>query len=342
MFAQQTLFILGAGASDEYGFPQGTALVKNIQYLMSLTYDGLQMQGAGRPLILQAAKERGIDANALIEAASRMRLGLAHFKSIDDFLHQRQGDNDVIDLGKRAIAEIILNCEQESPLAKVSARHSLGDAGLGDSWLSKFIKMLIAGRRLADRESIFQNVEFITFNYDRSLQEFLIWAIYEAWSVPVEEALSIVAKVPIHHVYGSLGGLPGFGKKLTTPYGAKLRLELIGPVSEGIRTYTESVSDDSDIVEVKKAISKARKLVFLGFGFHKQNMEILSPVDAPKDCEIVGTIFQAKQTSRETITRRIKSLFDGKAHSPINDVYQGLHDVKCTGFFDEFALALTD
>jgi hypothetical protein len=43
-----------------------------------------------------------------------------------------------------------------------------------------------------------------------------------------------------------------------------------------IRTYTEEIYEDSQINCIKETVSKATLVILLGFGFHPQNLDILT------------------------------------------------------------------
>lgn len=341
LFRKPTVFVLGAGASAEFGFPQGTGLVKEIQTLMTWSQDDWgHLTGPGRQLFADAIETFGTQ-KVVFDAAKQLCLGLAHFKSIDDFLDQRQGDEVLIQVAKSAIAQIILSHEKASPLSSLHANRSLSVAGLTKTWLAKLIRMAIQGVPLSQLQSVFKNVTFISFNYDRSLEQFLVFAISEAWGIPLEQSNSLIANVAIHHVYGSLGKLYGFGSR-PIQFGATLLAPDVRTLSQSIRTYTETVDDVVEAKTIRDAIAKAEKIVFLGCGFHRQNIDILVPAHLKNSGQVVATTFGVSNTDLESVRKRIASLYRPSHMSPDNRFKDSLHGMTCTELFDECAMSLTE
>jgi hypothetical protein len=102
----------------------------------------------------------------------------------------------------------------------------------------------------------------ISFNYDRSLEHFLVQAMCTYYTISEPEAEGILQKLGIFHPYGTVGPWcegcdhQPFGKVTNSPQ-ELLRL------AQRIHTYTES-SVHSE--EVKRTVSKAEVIIFLRFG----------------------------------------------------------------------------
>ena len=47
--------------------------------------------------------------------------------------------------------------------------------------------------------------------------------------------------------------------------------------SSRIRTFNEEVEDSTKIEEIRDAVGTASRIIFLGFHFHPQNMELITP-----------------------------------------------------------------
>jgi hypothetical protein len=47
-------------------------------------------------------------------------------------------------------------------------------------------------------------------------------------------------------------------------------------LSKGIRTFSEEQSESSNTQDIRAAVTRAVRVIFLGFGFHKMNMELLA------------------------------------------------------------------
>ena len=70
-----------------------------------------------------------------------------------------------------------------------------------------------------------------------------------------------------------------------------------------IRTFTEQFSDEPLRREIQSAFAEAALVVFLGFGFHKQNMELLQ---MPLADERYLPVFATKQGIDEANDWRIR------------------------------------
>lgn len=75
-----------------------------------------------------------------------------------------------------------------------------------------------------------------------------------------------------------------------------------------IRVYTEQMDERSDLVEMRTALANAKTIVFLGFGFHQQNMQIidLNSEAARLNADVYATAFGESGPSVETIRDRIQ------------------------------------
>jgi hypothetical protein len=207
--------------------------------------------------------------------------------------------------------------------------------------------MLVKDVPRTDVGDVFQNVSFITFNYDRSFQQFLIYALVEAYDLKISRAVELVRDVPFHHVYGSLGGLPDFNQKPTTAFGRKAGLRDIAFISENLRTYTESIADKPEASSIRSLTGSAQRIVFLGCGFHRQNIEILQPTKGLSgDAEIIATTHGLSQTDMATVCNRLVALYqNAEVHMELTLMQRtqaGLHRMTCTELMDEYSLGLTD
>jgi hypothetical protein len=79
----------------------------------------------------------------------------------------------------------------------------------------------------------------------------------------------------IFHPYGSLGQLDFSDGRGGVPWGPQP--EDAQHTKETLRVYTEDSGEDNPITQnVLEKITRAKKFVFWGFGFHKQNMNLLN------------------------------------------------------------------
>src|SRR5258708_428635 len=107
--------------------------------------------------------------------------------------------------------------------------------------------------------------------------------------IPEKEAAAIVEDLNIIRPYGTLGSIfPN--NPLALPFGSARYPELFSMIDR-IRTFTESEAlHDKDVL--REAITAAAMIIFLGFGFHPQNLQLLSlPKTLPfRPAKVLATV----------------------------------------------------
>jgi hypothetical protein len=179
MFRRQTLFVIGAGASNEFDIPVGKDLATNISRKMDLRRED------GDTSLYEHMKQSQDpkDNDKWQYAAFKIRDALPLCRSIDDFLDIHRSDEFKIAYGKAAIVKTILEAENKSSLYFNPQSHqTIAFNDNAETWLVKFMAVLSQERR--DVEKIFENVAFIVFNYDRCLEHFLVHALQVQYGLP--------------------------------------------------------------------------------------------------------------------------------------------------------------
>lgn len=179
VFKTKTLFIVGAGASVDAGFPTSEDLRADIRTLLNLGFDRYQTN-PGDDLIEAVARDRFDESieelDALHDAAQNIRSGLLQAGSIDTYIHNHSGNEKIALLGKLAIVRAILKRENQSWLNPKQHKlpvHMFETDAFRKSWYSRFQRLLLDDVAPDDLHSIFQNLSFIVFNYDRCIENFL-------------------------------------------------------------------------------------------------------------------------------------------------------------------------
>lgn len=141
----ETVLVLGAGASVDFGFPTGQQLVRDIYSLLD------PKTGSYYDLYYRIARKQNDDI--LIERFPVI-LRKADPFSIDEWLEK---NDEFIPMGKIAISIVLLHYELNSDLSPVN------------NWYRLLFK------RLDGPFENFQNnmLSIITFNYERSLEKYL-------------------------------------------------------------------------------------------------------------------------------------------------------------------------
>jgi hypothetical protein len=343
MFEQRTVFVIGAGASSEFSFPLGTELAARIKAITRLSR-GPNLDGPIVPLMQQATQLGDLAPTAVRKAANDIHEGISFSNSIDDFLDQRQADPAILRLGKMAVAKLILEAEKSSHLYRVSQGEvSISGTLFQNTWLYKLAKMLFKRRTPGTVDQVFDNVSFITFNYDRSLELYLTHAISKGFAVSLGKAQEIVSNAPIIHIYGSVGNL--FGSQIVHYGNDEVHHNNFLNIAERIHTYTESYNDDDDRRFIEQVVGSAEKLVFLGCGFHQQNIDVLRPsAGIYHGVNIIGTTLGVSTTDDLAVLRRICRLYasDESRRIGTGSFERGFHKMKCYQFLDEYSLSLTE
>lgn len=258
----KTVFILGAGASVPYGFPDGKKLRNNIINQFKREVKNL-------------LKDTNWQANAdkLKTLNSRMDNFLKHFEKsrtyIDLFLTRRKGDYD--ELGIVAIFNEILKAERNCNFRTVKVE---------DDWLFWFFNIFTEGMIEVDEITQLQNwnYSFITFNYDRVLEKYLQSAIMANWG-KTKNAQIIINKVmnstKIFHVYGSLGPLSWQKSDLTSlSFGDKCSYDDLLLLSKNIGIMHNDRNNHA-LPDIQKELLNADRVFFLGFSFAQENLKQL-------------------------------------------------------------------
>jgi hypothetical protein len=282
---EPTVFVLGAGASQIYGFPLGPALVEDIC----------------RDLVENARISVLHECGPSGEHIENFRSDLSDSErsSIDAFIESRAADYD--EVGRMAIAQCLLKAEHEGHLRpKGDWCRVLFDAILGDS-CDQFLR---------------NRLKVITFNFDRSFERKLFLALNANYPGPDLPAL--VNSVPVLHIHGDLGGpswLPSTG--WARPYTQALDAATIRKCAAGIHIVHHRI-DDSVISTAQQWIRDAARVCFLGFSCHELNLPKLGAPDLLRGRECQGTAFRIDAAPLSRVTR----LLDGtvRLHSADTDI----------------------
>lgn len=339
MFRRNTVFIVGAGASSEVGLPVGSELATRISDLMRFEFDlGRMTKGDGE--IYAAWNRHFPDGDKLDEhlrAARRISDGIFLVKSIDNFLHIHEHDECLKFCGKTAIVRSILEAERTSKLFIDQADRSqtINIQDIDNTWYVEFAKMLTVGRRKEDLGDLFDEISIVCFNYDRCIQHFLIHALVLLYSIRQEEAEAVVSSLEIYHPYGTVGELQTNLNPQGTPFGDRVDGETLLRLSNGIRTFNEQVDDAETLNALKSNIADAETLVFLGFGYHEQNMELLQPAEKGRIQRAFGTARNISEFDCIQVRNKISNL--GKREFQIMQIDKKL---MCINLFQEFQMNL--
>ena len=296
MIEKPTVFILGAGASQPMGFPTGNEL-------FTLVCNSLS--GTDVPQKLHAYC--GFDPNQILQFQKRLQN--SGKSSVDAFLEYRE---DFMEIGKAAMAHELILLE-DSP--------RLFNSYVGAWYKYLFDKMDNGLDTFGENK-----VSFLTFNYDRSLEEFLFQSLTNLYGEPNEDRAATIAKctsqlkrIPIVHLHGKLGNLPWEGGA-ERPFEPTINAQTLNIARNGIKIIHEKVdgSRDQEFKFGHDLLQAAEKVYLLGFGYSKVNMERLRII-GPDAIEFrtlqgsnraVGTAFGMTDGERADLRRTTRGRID--------------------------------
>jgi hypothetical protein len=184
---------------------------------------------------------------------------------------------------------------------------------------------MVDGTSAKTPEAIFEHVAFIVFNYDRCLEQFFIHSLRNYFGLQIEDARAIVAKhLRVIHPYGLLEPLSH-----NNPYGWDFRKHgspghRLFEMARNIRTFSEVQADKGEEAQIKQWVSAADRLIFLGFGFHQQNVTLLSP--AP---HAIST-----RASEQQVRATTYGLSESNRPYALRDIAQILRDTNVRHYVD--------
>jgi hypothetical protein len=335
MVPVSTVFIIGAGAGIDVDMPTGETLCNEIAGKLTK-----KLSGNDKTIdeLRRISRERNIDFNELTAAGRRISKGIHFAGSIDSYIHTHKSDELIKVCGKLGIVQTIIEHEKRSKLFVNTTKRPfafLDESGVRSSWLRQFTLLLqdgiIAGENLAD---IFKNVLIINFNYDRCIEQFLYWTLQGLFGIAGGRAAELIAKLKIYHPYGVVAPLP-WQKSGGLEFGGDPQGDTsYGNLIDDIRTYNEEVQEGTDLQIMRQIFAVSMRFIWLGFHFHKQNLELIKPA-AMRDgtlVELYATTLNRSAADLEVIRSRIGQMFG------VNITYHRIEyaDTDCRGLFTAF------
>ncbi len=150
-----------------------------------------------------------------------------------------------------------------------------------------------------------ENVTIINFNYDRSFDHYL-YASIQSLGIGPDPAKEIIARGKFIRPYGSLGSLP-WQDRQSVAFGEEY--PDLWKLAGGIRTYTERSDNESVVADIKAEMKRAAVAVFLGFGFHKQNVDMLQVADGFQQPAVFVTGCGIDEKNYPPIKARLRAMF---------------------------------
>lgn len=324
MIDVKTVFILGAGSSALYGFPTGRQLRTKIINNSAKTVENLRewfqasVMGEVRPFVRE--------------------FNGSHIQSIDKFLNLRK---EYYRIGKLAIALEILKAESNSKFTD-----DLKYDDRSKDWYFYLYNKMLEGIDSSDDYKDFGKnaVSFVTFNYDRSLDQYLYKSFSHSFHPDIfkKEKIKDIFPFEIVHVYGA----PELMWQSTS--GNYLEYNILFGFEEDTVMNALNMSDTFKIIyddrsaadnflNAQKKILEADRIFFLGFGYADENLEILNVPDILNGKDVYGT---AKGFTVREIEKALAALTNGQGKFEKMDAWEikgykrsncHLFDTDCVG-----------
>lgn len=344
MIGTDTVLILGAGASVDYGYPTGEVLVDRIKQRAIRLAQHCRRRLQTRAILQFApafVETRGFSRNDFAAAANAWQRAAAECDElagrldavqpivIDYFL---EWNPDIREIGKLLIALEILSCEG------IDA-HRI-DRQPGDFFRPnrcyRFLAHAILDKCKSDEDLLKNKIRFVTFNYDCSLEYYLRESLLKN-SMLTEEGVSNFLNIDrIVHVYGSVrAGVSSLNEVISQdaigsierafPDAADPSLYFL-PVqklldaswmaAQQIRTiqHVDKSEEKENIISARRWINEAAKLYILGFGFDKTNSNLVGISDSFSEARrnhVTKSAYFTNYKNKSVITKRAEELFFG-------------------------------
>jgi hypothetical protein len=251
---KRIVLVLGAGASCPYGFPPGSKLIRDVLSL-DTARDSVLARGGF------ASEECQLFKDALRDA---------DISSVDRFLESRAGagHHDFMKVGKAMMA-LALSQYESIKLLRPS-----NDMDNGKGRWYDYLLELLSDQIVPDK--LFEEcyVSIITFNYDRSLEFWIMRALAARYGWALQKTKVVLRRLRLVHVHGTLGGSPTD----SDDYREFEPIQGGGDLDRCIKSIqvVHEVNPNTKAWEdARKLLSEASIVVFLGFGYLRANVERL-------------------------------------------------------------------
>lgn len=339
MLKSKTLLIVGAGASKEAALPIGIELMPAILKSVKIEFQAHwspKMEDELRRALKVQETTRNRDLNNEIHhyanAYRAMAEGLKLSISIDNYLDAHRDDHYIQVLGKIGIVMAILQAESRSHLS-INDKNECDVSRVSQTWYAELFKIMNEGVPSTSLDRFFSKLEIISFNYDRCIEHFFERALRSYYGVDADKAAGVASKLRIYHPYGRVGALPWQMPNQSTQFGSmEAHAAEIIRLAAQIKTFTERQDDDELVRRMKQAVESAETIVFLGFAFHPQNLELIAPNQAARAKRVFASAYGMSKSDIDTTREEIA----GWLQRPDERIHVEIASLTCSQLFGEY------
>jgi hypothetical protein len=354
MIDNSTVFVLGAGASWHYGYPTGHELVKNViemaerfsSYCKQRIECGQVVQVIPDYVQERISCDRGGAIEGWNKAVAECQLLIKRLQAVRPLLidHFLAWNESLRPIGKLMIAAAILECEAAKGYKTLP-------------WDRFIVHKLVYG--CGKSADLFKNdVHFITFNYDASLEYHLYDALTSLDIIEEADAQQFLTKDRIIHTYGCVHpSIPtdrdlvditvarGLGHAFAEPLTVakefeprKLFLDRCLSAAENLKTIDphDKEQDEASLIRAQKWIEGAGVIYILGYGFDANNNRRIG-LSSAKGKVVMLTNFG----DRNTINKKASMLLTGtlgnfSTLTPVGDPTRSYYEKSVRNVYEAF------
>lgn len=315
MLRTRTTLIVGAGASAELQFPTNAELLARIIQGYDFKRTNSETSTRDGQLLLRNIYKLAEKLNKKVEdvaaAAERLRNACRLGRSIDTVLEQYDHDPLVVACGKLAITFFMGQAESRSNLKDIPrVEGELPLQGkIAEYWIYQLGQLITSGIPRSKIGQTLEQLTIINFNYDRSVEHFLPYALVMAYGIELKEAQQVIAeKLDIVHPHGSVGRLPWQkGEAPQAEWGVEQPWN-IHAIAAQLKSLNERSADRNALRDIRLSVASAKRLVFLGFGFQPQNVDLLFENTLSHNPEVLISTYSMSSGNAATVAQMIRRL----------------------------------
>ncbi len=297
-----TVLILGAGASVDYGFPTGLELSEKIAITgnhSGFLKDFLMLC----PTHSRHIYQRGFD---LIDRNFFRSRSL----SIDSWLAKEE-NSECVDAAKLLIARVISIREKSdfstSQNGFLRLQHSKENPK--PDWYQRLFNALSTPNKFEDFPSSNDKLTIVTFNYDRSLEFYFLEAMQGMYPEhSKDDCWEKLNLLNIKHVYGSVGDLPVAYPSHPVEYGSEFPEDYMDRI-KNLNLIPELRNNNETISFIQGKLKEAQNIFFVGFSYDLMNLELL------------GFPFQSNQSNVLDFSGSVYGMEDGEIQKVGNIIH---------------------